>query len=758
MRPRALAGILVAALAALSILPVALAHHLPFAPGNVISTSGTSALRRFSPTGTLLETFNASASSGPAGGLCFDGSGNLYATYPSTRAVTKFNHRGAVLNASFGNGFFEAPPVSCVADAAGNVYVGHNVGPVDGNREVLKFNAAGALVDAFNVITDHQGVRAMDLAADQCSLYYAAQGTAVRRFDVCTRTQLPDFVDTSSTITGVRIRPNGEVLVAVDSAVYRLSPSAAFIEVYLDPISGGPGRSLHQEVALDPNGTSFWTKGRGDLYRFNVMTREVERQFFPEGSTHAGFAIFGEPRVALSAPPLPTPTPLGPTFLPGHVLTAWADSQIRRFSAQGIPLQTFNLPAGSALGGDMCFDAAGNLYVPSRGANTVTKLNNQGALLSHPFGSGLTNRPSSCVVDASGNVYVGQGGTSSVFPTVAKLSSTGTLLATYQMETQNFGSFFIDLAADQCTLFYTDGTWWVKRYDVCTNTQLADFVPANPDLQGMSGLRIRANGEVVVAGDFGLYRYGAAGALLKHFPAPDLIPESLSSLELDPDGATVWAFGPRNSQMVYRIDLATGVVHTAFTRTSAPYFAGLGVYGAPVAARPGNQSVPTPTASATNTPSPSPSPTPTRTVAATNIPTGMPIPTAIPDLAVEASVEGTGPYQLNQVVSYVDVVRNLGGSIAPAERVLLMHRLSAGTTFLSAVGDGVECTLKSPDVTCEHAGLAAGESFSVRIQVRLPSRAPGSRTLTSQAEVNPQRTIYEQNRQNNRSQASLLVQ
>jgi hypothetical protein len=86
-----------------------------------------------------------------------------------------------------------------------------------------------------------------------------------------------------------------------------------------------------------------------------------------------------------------------------------------------------------------------------------------------------------------------------------------------------------------------------------------------------------------------------------------------------------------------------------------------------------------------------------------------------------------------------------------------MDRLPPGASFRSASGDGVTCTYTAPDVSCEHAALAGGEPFTVRIEVTLPTRLPGNRTVTNQVEVDPRNTVPETNQNNNKAQVSIPV-
>ena len=45
----------------------------------------------------------------------------------------------------------------------------------------------------------------------------------------------------------------------------------------------------------------------------------------------------------------------------------------------------------------MCFDAFGNLYATNFDANNMTKFDDAGNVLIHPFGTGFNGAPESCV-------------------------------------------------------------------------------------------------------------------------------------------------------------------------------------------------------------------------------------------------------------------------------------------------------------------------------------------------------------------------
>ncbi len=81
----------------------------------------------------------------------------------------------------------------------------------------------------------------IDLAADQCTLYYLHKYTTIKRFNVCTETPLPDFASVFSP-QDVRVLPDGGVLVAAYQAVFRFNAAGALTRTY--PVSGAQAIGL----------------------------------------------------------------------------------------------------------------------------------------------------------------------------------------------------------------------------------------------------------------------------------------------------------------------------------------------------------------------------------------------------------------------------------------------------------------------------------------------------------------------------------
>jgi hypothetical protein len=292
----------------------AAANHIPFAVGEVLAGVGAGKINRYTPAGVLIEQLDTGSGSNEQTGMCFDGALTLYSTNFTANTMSKFNSLGGLLQHPFGSGF-NTSPESCVVDAAGNIYAGQ----ANGSGDVLKFSPSGALLASFNPATEDRGTDWIDLAADQCTLFYTSEGFKVKRFNVCTNTQLADFATLPNRPAfALRIRPSGEVIVAATTAVHRLSPAGAVIQSYSGSTSGC-GATVLFALNLDPDGATFWTGDlpTGRICRFNIATGALVSAFTATivGGSMAGLAIVGEPTVSA---PSPAPGP-GPAPSPGAI-------------------------------------------------------------------------------------------------------------------------------------------------------------------------------------------------------------------------------------------------------------------------------------------------------------------------------------------------------------------------------------------------------------------------------------------------------
>ena len=103
----------------------------------------------------------------------------------------------------------------------------------------------------------------------------------------------------------------------------------------------------------------------------------------------------------------------------------------------------------------------------------------------------------------------------------------------------------------------------VKRFDVCTDTQLADFNRAPLPGGETHGLRVLPDGGVLVTSGAVVSRLDSTGALVQTYRVSTGEPQYWAGVDLVGDG-TFWAVNYLSSN-VYKFDLTTGAVLASFT-------------------------------------------------------------------------------------------------------------------------------------------------------------------------------------------------
>jgi DNA-binding beta-propeller fold protein YncE len=201
------------------------------------------------------------------------------------QAVSRFAPPNTLLG-TFGSGY-NADPESIDFDSFGNVYVGQ----ADGTRQVLKFDAAGNPAGSFSPAVENRGTDWIDLAPDDCTLYYTSEGVLVKRFNVCTNTQLADFATLPSAngeAFTLRLLPGGGALVADSAEIVRLDAAGNVAQTY-----DSAGEDDWFALALDPNGTSFWAADSttGDVVEFDISTGAVQASFNPSTGPNTVFGL-----------------------------------------------------------------------------------------------------------------------------------------------------------------------------------------------------------------------------------------------------------------------------------------------------------------------------------------------------------------------------------------------------------------------------------------------------------------------------------
>ena len=214
-----------------------------FQSGQVFASTGNSTVSVYDPaSGNLLTSLTDNTAEPYTAGTAWDSHGNLYVAddtmgdisvyKPDGTLDTEWNNGAFTSGATTGNGIFAyglTNPLSIVFDNSGNMYVGQQTTPY-----IAEFNSSGARQpDIGPVQTELYGADWIDLAKDQCTLYYTTEGSNIHTYNKCTNTQGANFnvaafptVDSSTNLPvqafQVKILSSGEVLVADSNAVLLL--------------------------------------------------------------------------------------------------------------------------------------------------------------------------------------------------------------------------------------------------------------------------------------------------------------------------------------------------------------------------------------------------------------------------------------------------------------------------------------------------------------------------------------------------------
>jgi hypothetical protein len=274
-----------------------------FERGDVLASVGDpSVIARFAADGTAKGTLDDSSGAGP---LCFDATGeHLIAPGAGLYDIT-----GLALESEWAS---VAIPVngSCTVDASGDVFVGGGPtsgGSTTGRGTIRRFDLTGHLLHSYDVDatgdTSGRVVTSVDMAPDGCTIYYDLDGgDEIKRYDVCVDTQQDPFTSPGFRCDGVRVRPNGQVLVTCDTYGSLFDASGVWLHDFSNPTLN---TSLRY-AALDPDGSSFWMGEYGGVVaRYDIATPGASLVSWRAGEGLHGLAVY-------SPPPLPPPPPPPP--------------------------------------------------------------------------------------------------------------------------------------------------------------------------------------------------------------------------------------------------------------------------------------------------------------------------------------------------------------------------------------------------------------------------------------------------------------
>jgi hypothetical protein len=255
----------------------------------------------------------------------------------------------------------------------------------------------------------------------------------------------------------------------------------------------------------------------------------------------------------------------------GDIIASTGSATFTHYKADGTFAQTFTNGSGFFTTGG-AFNQ-GNFYGTNFSGGYITKVT--GPLDPHTISTFVSayggTDPESIVFNASNQMYVGHADGDHG---IRKFDLSGTLLATYFPAVESRGTDWIDLAADQTTMYYTSEGTSVKRYDVGADAQLADFAIGLPGSAAYA-LRLLADGGVLVADTESVVRLDSSGSVIQSYDVSG--EDTWFSLNLDPDGTSFWS-GNFGTGKLYKFDIAAGTLLQTLDTSSSDLF-GVTIFG-----------------------------------------------------------------------------------------------------------------------------------------------------------------------------------
>jgi Ca2+-binding RTX toxin-like protein len=271
------------------------------------------------------------------------------------------------------------------------------------------------------------------------------------------------------------------------------------------------------------------------------------------------------------------------TWVEGDVFAGFSDTTYDVYSNSGTLKE--NVSTGQAGFGTGCtFNDEEDFYATTFSAGQIVVLDGD-----HPHGilqtinaaaQGKSN-PESIVFARNGDFFVGGPFTGGIL----RFDANGNFEQAFDAESAGVGTDWVDLAADQRTIFYTGEGQVVKRYDVASDTQLSDFASLPAGGQAFA-LRLlppgTGSGGLLVAYRNDIVRLNGSGDVVQTYDAPG--EDFWFALNIDPNGRSFWSAGLSTGNL-YRFNIQTGAVEVGPIATGRSV-GGLCVKGEPTAARP----------------------------------------------------------------------------------------------------------------------------------------------------------------------------
>ena len=258
------------------------------------------------------------------------------------------------------------------------------------------------------------------------------------------------------------------------------------------------------------------------------------------------------------------------SFQPGDVFVSLEPGPVQWYMADG-SLRGLLVPTVPGTGEGLGFDPSGNLYVTrwctdpncTHTGNTVEMFGVLGQSLG-AVGTGYDCSPHAIVFRPDLTAFVAQAGCTG---DVLRFTPGVVQPTAFDVGLDAGGSWWIDIAPDGCTIYYTSIGPNVKRYDTCAGTQLQNFNAAPLPGGVTHDLRILPDGGVLVSSGEVVARLDASGALVQTYSVPGEA-TLWAGLDLTSDNA-FWAANYFSSN-VHKFDISTGVLLDSFNTATPP--------------------------------------------------------------------------------------------------------------------------------------------------------------------------------------------
>jgi hypothetical protein len=389
-----------------------------FASGQVFISTGFGEVDVYDPaSGNMINSLIDATNSQFVAGTAFDANGNIFVADGTSGNISEFDPMGNPIG-TFASGL--ADPAALVFDRAGNLYVGQLR-----SHFIAEFAPNGQRqTDIGPLKTQLFGNDWIDLSSDQCTFYYTSERSAVMAYNMCTKTQLPDF--TQQPLAGgnayeLRIVANGpdvgDVLVADSNRVVRLDASGNVKQSYLCSSLPGCAGQLFG-LAVSPDGTSFWASDpfSGLVWQVDIASGQVLQLIDPQSAFLYGLSVAGEVTAATAGATTVAATPTSLVIQPvsGNFSSPTPVSAVLTDSTTNTPIAgepvTFTLN-----GNETCTattDSTGTatcVITPSEPSQsyTLTASFSGDSTQSTPIGSGTGSNTFTVNPDTSSLTYTG---------------------------------------------------------------------------------------------------------------------------------------------------------------------------------------------------------------------------------------------------------------------------------------------------------------------------------------------------------------